>query len=152
FRSACNTDFIDNSAGVDCSDHEVNIKILLNELVANGDLTEKQRNQLLSDMTEDVAALVLKNNYLQTQALSLAHSQALARMGEYRRFIQRMEMEGRLVRQLESLPEDEALLERQANQQSLTRPELAVLMSYAKAMLKEVLGTRSLSDDAYVSR
>ncbi|MCW8194134.1 NAD-glutamate dehydrogenase [Proteobacteria bacterium 005FR1] len=149
---ACNTDFIDNSGGVDCSDHEVNIKILLNELVLNGDLTQKQRNKLLAEMTEDVAALVLTNNYLQTQAISLAQSQALQRMGEYRRLIQSMEAEGRLDRQLEFLPDDETMVERQANQQSLTRPELSVMMSYAKVMLKETLATRNLSRDPYVAR
>jgi glutamate dehydrogenase len=149
---ACNTDFIDNSAGVDCSDHEVNIKILLNELVINSDLTQKQRNKLLAEMTEDVAARVLGNNYLQTQAISIAQSQALQRMGEYRRFIQSLENEGRLDRQLESLPDDETLVERQANNQSLTRPELSVLVSYAKVMLKEALATKSLSQDPYVAR
>lgn len=149
---ACNTDFIDNSAGVDCSDHEVNIKILLNELVINGDLTQKQRNKLLVDMTEDVAALVLSNNYLQSQAISIAQSQALQRMGEYRRFIQSLENEGRLDRRLESLPDDETLVERQANNQSLTRPELSVLVSYAKVLLKEQLATKSLSRDPYIAR
>ncbi|MGQ9427407.1 NAD-glutamate dehydrogenase [Gilvimarinus sp. F26214L] len=149
---ACNTDFIDNSAGVDCSDHEVNIKILLNELVLNGDLTEKQRNKLLADMTEDVAALVLSNNYLQTQAISLAESQVMQRMGEYRRLIQALEDEGRLDRELEFLPDDDALAERQANEQSLTRPELSVLVSYAKVKMKEELAVPSLTDDDYVAQ
>ncbi|MEX1033664.1 MAG: NAD-glutamate dehydrogenase [Cellvibrionaceae bacterium] len=149
---ACNTDFIDNSAGVDCSDHEVNIKIVLNELVLNGDLTEKQRNKLLADMTQDVAALVIQDNYLQTQAISIAQSQALQRMGEYQRFIQSLESEGRLSRALEFLPDDETLLERQANDQSLTRPELSVLLSYAKVMLKEALASKSLADDSYVAQ
>lgn len=149
---ACNTDFIDNASGVDCSDHEVNIKILLNELVISGDLTQKQRNKLLVDMTEDVATLVLSNNYLQSQAISIAQSQSVQNMGEYRRFIQSLESEGRLNRRLEFLPDDEVLAERHANNQSLTRPELSVLLSYAKAMLKEQLATESLSQDPYIAR
>lgn len=148
---ACNTDFIDNSAGVDSSDHEVNIKILLNDLVQNSDLTEKQRNQLLAEMTEDVARLVLTNNYLQAQTLSLIHSQAQPRMDEYRRLIQRLESDGRLDRELEFLPDDEALRERQAKGLPLTRPELAVLMSYVKAMLKEALATEELATDPYLA-
>lgn len=149
---ACNTDFIDNSAGVDSSDHEVNIKILLNDLVESGDLTAKQRNQLLADMTDDVARLVLTNNYLQAQALSLIHSQAQPRLDEYRRLIQRLESEGRLDRGLEFLPDDDALRERQAMGLSLTRPELAVLMSYVKTMLKEALATEELANDPYVAK
>lgn len=149
---ACNTDFIDNSAGVDSSDHEVNIKILLNDLVQSGDLTWKQRNQLLAAMTEDVARLVLENNHLQTQALSMMHSQARQRMNEYRRLIQRLENEGRLDRQLEFLPDDEELLERQAKGLALTRPELAVLMSYVKALLKDALATDELADDPYIGK
>lgn len=149
---ACNTDFIDNSAGVDLSDHEVNIKIVLNELVLNGDLTEKQRNQLLLDMKDDAAELVLCDNYLQTQAISVAQDQASQSMGEYRRFILSLEAEGRLDRQLESLPDDETLVERQANGQSLTRPELSVLVSYAKVQLKEALASKALAEDAYAAR
>lgn len=149
---ACNTDFIDNSAGVDSSDHEVNIKILLNDLVQSGDLTEKQRNQLLVDMTEDVARLVLANNYRQTQTLSLVHSEAAQNMDEYRRLIQRLESEGRLDRQLEFLPDDEALHERQAKGLALTRPELAVLMAYVKAALKEELANDELANDSYLAK
>ena len=82
-----NTDFVDNAGGVDCSDHEVNIKILLNTVVARGDLTEKHRNALLVEMTESVAELVLRNNYHQVQAISMAEFQAVDRGGEYQRFI-----------------------------------------------------------------
>lgn len=149
---AINTDFIDNSAGVDCSDHEVNIKILLNELVANGDLTEKQRNQLLVDMTETVSDLVLANNYQQNLAISVAHEQALSRMGEYRRFITAMQNEGRLNRQLEFLPEDEELIERQMAGQVLSRPELSLLVSYSKVMLKEGLVSDDIANDAYIAK
>ncbi len=148
---ACNTDFIDNAAGVDCSDHEVNIKILLNEVVARGDMTGKQRNQLLESMTDSVAELVLNNNYRQTQAISVAEYQASSRIGEYRRFINRMESEGRLDRSLEFIPTDEELLERQALGKSLTRPELSVLISYAKVMLKEELANPEVHADDYMA-
>jgi len=147
---SCNTDFIDNAGGVDCSDHEVNIKILLNEIVTNGDLTQKQRNQLLFDMTDNVAQLVLNNNYRQTQAISVAHSEALARSAEYRRFMVSLQMSGRLNRKLEFLPNDDVLLERQTHGKGLTRPELAVLISYAKAVLKEDLTSADIAKDAYI--
>ena len=149
---ACNTDFIDNAGGVDCSDHEVNIKILLNGLIAGGDLTLKQRNALLVEMTDDVAELVLQDNYKQTQALSLAERRARERAGEYRRLILDLEASGRLDRALEFLPADEALAERWAHGQSLTRPELAVLISYAKIDLKEALQASPLPDDPYCFR
>lgn len=149
---ACNTDFIDNAGGVDCSDHEVNIKILLNEIVANGDLTQKQRNQLLVDMTDNVAQLVLHNNTRQTQAISVAQSDALQRSAEYRRFMNALQSDGRLDRKLEFLPSDEQLLERQTHGKSLTRPELAILISYAKAVLKEDLTTANIVDDDYLAK
>ncbi|NVK41029.1 MAG: NAD-glutamate dehydrogenase [Oceanospirillaceae bacterium] len=136
---ACNTDFIDNAGGVDCSDHEVNIKILLNELVAGGEMTLKQRNRLLQEMTDEVATLVLRNNYRQVQALSLAEAHVRRAPEEYLRLIQRLEASGRLDRVLEGLPDDAAFAERQARGQALTRPELAVLMAYARAELKEAL-------------
>ena len=149
---ACNTDFIDNAGGVDCSDHEVNVKILLNEVVANGDMTLKQRNQLLVDMTDNLAALVLHNNYRQTQAISIAQADALKRGPEYRRFIHSLQSQGRLNRTLEFLPDDEALLERQAQGKGLTRPELAILVSYAKAVLKEDLAESGIADDPYIAK
>ena len=149
---ACNTDFIDNAGGVSCSDQEVNIKILLHQLVADGDMTLKQRNSLLVDMTDEVAELVLNSNYKQTQAISLAQGQAAHTMVEYRRFINSMEAAGKLDRALEALPSDEQLAERAANGQGLTRPELAVLVSYAKADLKERLVDTSAPDDAWIGR
>lgn len=149
---ACNTDFIDNAAGVDCSDHEVNIKILLDELVVNGDLTEKQRNKMLLDMTDAVAELVLENNYRQTQALSVAEFQVKARINEYRRFISFLENTGRLDRTIEYLPTDEEIAERSAQGMGLTRPELSVLISYAKVMLKEELVDSTLAEDPYVGK
>jgi glutamate dehydrogenase len=146
-----NTDFIDNAGGVDCSDHEVNIKILLNAVVARGDLTHKHRNALLEDMTTSVSELVLKNNYRQVQAISLIEYQAEIRSGEYRRFISTLENAGRLDRQLEFLPSDEALGDRKAQGKTLTRPELSVLVSYSKAILKEQLIDSDLGLDPYLS-
>ena len=149
---ACNTDFIDNAGGVDCSDHEVNVKILLNEVVSNGDLTDKQRNQLLAKMTNNVAELVLKNNYRQTQAISIAESEALSRGAEYRRFMTTLESQKRLSRKLEFLPADDILLERQSHGIGLTRPELAILISYAKAVLKEDLAADNIAGNEYVAK
>lgn len=146
-----NTDFIDNAGGVDCSDHEVNIKILLNEVVANGDLTEKQRNKMLSEMTDEVAELVLMNNYRQTQAISIASSDALPRVEEYRRLINNMEAADKLNRSLEFLPDDEEILERKSHGKGLTRPELSVLISYVKGDLKEVINNSVLPDDKCLS-
>lgn len=145
-----NTDFIDNAGGVDCSDHEVNIKILLDAIVARGDLTEKHRNQLLEDMTEAVSELVLANNYRQVQAISIAEREAQVRSGEYRRLISTLENSGRLDRELEFLPSDDALGERRTQNLGLTRPELSVLISYSKAILKEELIASDLGDDAHL--
>jgi glutamate dehydrogenase len=148
----CNTDFIDNAAGVDCSDHEVNIKILLNSVVARGDLTPKHRNRLLEEMTENVSELVLENNYRQAQAISLAESESARRIGEYTRLITRLEETGRLDRELEFLPSNDELVERRAQGLGLTRPELSVLISYSKGILKEELAPSSIPDDSYLSR
>lgn len=144
---ACNTDFIDNAGGASCSDHEVNIKILLNDVLADGEMTHKQRNQLLAEMTDEVARLVLDSNYRQTQALSLAQRRARERMGEYRRLMTDLESRGRLDRALEFLPSDEQLAER-----ALVRPELAVLLSYSKLDLKQALLDSPVPDDPYLTR
>ncbi|MBS7661009.1 NAD-glutamate dehydrogenase [Pseudomonas lalucatii] len=149
---ASNTDFIDNAGGVDCSDHEVNIKILVNEVVTAGDMTGKQRNKLLAEMTDAVGNLVLGNNYKQTQALSLAQRRARERIGEYRRLIGALEMAGKLDRALEYLPSDEQLAERAASGNGLTRAELSVLISYSKIDLKEALLKSSVPDDDYLAR
>ncbi len=149
---ASNTDFIDNAGGVDCSDHEVNIKILLNEIVAAGDMTGKQRNKLLAEMTDAVGSLVLANNYKQTQALSLAQRRARSSMGEYKRLITALEAAGKLDRPMEFLPTDEQLAERVSNGHGLTRPELSVLISYSKIDLKESLLTSLVPDDDYLAR
>ncbi|WP_404369358.1 NAD-glutamate dehydrogenase [Marinobacter sp.] len=147
-----NTDFIDNAGGVDCSDHEVNMKILLNRVVAAGDLTEKQRNVMLEQMTDEVSELVLLNNYRQTQAISIASYDAANRLEEYRRLMNAFENEGKLNRQLEFLPDEEMLAERKAKKQGLTRPELSVLISYVKGDLKQVLVNSSLPDDPDLTR
>ncbi|MFC5698646.1 NAD-glutamate dehydrogenase [Pseudomonas sp. GCM10022186] len=149
---ASNTDFIDNAGGVDCSDHEVNIKILLNEIVGAGDMTGKQRNKLLAEMTDDVGNLVLGNNYKQTQALSLAQRRAREKIGEYKRLIAALEAAGKLDRGLEFLPSDEELNERIAGGQGLTRPELSVLISYSKIDLKESLLKSLVPDDDYLAQ
>jgi glutamate dehydrogenase len=147
----CFTDFIDNAGGVDCSDHEVNMKILLDDMVANGDMTVKQRNTTLEKLTEDVSELVLTNNYRQTQALGVAFTESFPRVEEYRRLINSLEAEGKLNRELEFLPADDLISERKANGQGLTRPELAVLISYVKGDLKELLATDDLAKDPFVS-
>jgi NAD-specific glutamate dehydrogenase len=147
-----NTDFIDNSGGVDCSDHEVNIKILLNEVVESGDMTEKQRNQLLAQMTEEIAQLVLKNTYWQSRTISLEEAQALPLLDEHLRFIRCLERAGKLDRALEHLPNDEALPERKAAGEGLTRPEISVLIAYAKNFLFEALLASDLPEDPYISR
>ncbi|KZY69836.1 MULTISPECIES: NAD-glutamate dehydrogenase [unclassified Oleiphilus] len=147
-----NTDFIDNAAGVDCSDNEVNIKILLGGVVADGDMTDKQRNKLLHDMTDDVAEHVLRHNYRQTQAISIASHEAIARTEEYRRLMNSMELAGKLNRELEFLPLEEEMVERKSIGSGLTRPELAVLISYVKGDLKELLNDSCFTSDAYVAK
>ncbi|WP_110687931.1 NAD-glutamate dehydrogenase [Salinicola aestuarinus] len=142
-----NTDFIDNAGGVNCSDHEVNIKILLDDIVQRGDMTEKQRNELLGEMTDEVGDLVVRDNYRQTQALSLAELQSQEGLGPYRRFINELEAAGSLDRELEFLPSDEQLIERSNNEGGLTMPELSVLISYAKSTLKSDLIAAELPDD-----
>lgn len=145
------TDFIDNAGGVDCSDHEVNIKIMLNEIVASGDMTMKQRNKLFMDMTDAVSTLVLSNNYRQTQAIALAHRECEERMDEYVSLIRDFEESGKLNRALEYLPDEETISERKLNGQGLTKPELSILISYAKADLKERLNLEAISQDTYLS-
>jgi len=136
---AVNSDFIDNSAGVDCSDHEVNIKIALNEAVTREDLTRKQRNTLLAEMTDEVAQLVLANNYNQAQTLSLAARQAAHHPAEYQRLIAFLVQHTDLDAALEFLPSEEELTERYAAASGLTGPELAVLLAYAKIHVKTCL-------------
>jgi len=146
------TDAIDNSAGVDCSDHEVNIKILLNDLVAAGDLTPKQRDALLVSMTDEVGALVLRDNYLQTQAISMMEAQGPDMLDAGGRFMRLLEKAGRLDRAIEFLPPDETLTERAARKQGFTRPELAVLLAYGKIWLYDHILASDLPDDPFMAR
>ncbi|HEY7773562.1 MAG TPA: NAD-glutamate dehydrogenase domain-containing protein, partial [Marinagarivorans sp.] len=131
----------------DCSDHEVNLKILLQGVMDNGELTEKQRNELLKDYTDEISDIVLGHNFAQTECLSLAQRQVDKRAGEYRKFIGYLEKHGGLNRALEFLPDDQALGKRYERGGVLTRPELAVLLSYAKVMLKENLSKTDLIED-----
>ena len=136
------TDAIDNSAGVDCSDHEVNIKILLDGVVDAGELTTKQRNDVLASMTDEVAELVLDNNEAQTLALVIARRQALPMVNVHARYIDVLETEGWLDRALEFLPTDKQIAERQAAGAGLQAPELAVLIAYTKnANVAEIVQT-----------
>jgi glutamate dehydrogenase len=145
------TDAIDNSAGVDTSDHEVNIKVLLGLPIADGELTEKQRNALLVEMTDDVAQLVLRDNYFQTQALSVAGRIGLRLLDQQQRFIRFLEKEGRLNRALEFLPSDETIDERRARGIGLTGPERAVLLAYSKMWLFDALLASELPEDAWIA-
>ena len=144
-------DAIDNSAGVDCSDHEVNIKILLDAIVENGDMTEKQRNELLAEMTEEVGQLVLRDNYQQTQAIDQAVSLGRPMVDVHARYIHALEQSGRLNRELEFLPSEEELGERRANGVGLTAPEFAILLSYAKITLYKELLASNAPEDPYLS-
>lgn len=147
-----NTDAIDNSAGVNTSDVEVNIKIALSTPEREGSLTAEDRNKLLAEMTEDVAGLVLRNNYLQPLALSLTERRGIGDLGFARRLMQTLEADGRLDRGVEFLPDDTALAERARRGEPLTRPEIAVLLAYAKLALKDELLASEVPDDPYLSR
>jgi glutamate dehydrogenase len=142
-----NTDAIDNSAGVDTSDHEVNIKIALGEALARDGMAIDERNALLAAMTDEVAALVLRDNYLQTQAISVTEAQGVAMLPAQGRLIRHLERSGRLQRRLEYLPEDEELAERQAAGRGLTRPEIAVLLAYSKIALYQEILASTLPDE-----
>jgi len=145
-----NTDAIDNSAGVDCSDHEVNIKILLDRVVADGDLTGKQRDALLVEMTDEVAGLVLADNRAQTRALYTARAQAHAMVDVHGRYLSTLERTGRLNRALEFLPTDDELAERAAAGSGLVMPEFAVLLAYSKIWIYEELLASDLPEDRYL--
>ncbi|WP_125077400.1 NAD-glutamate dehydrogenase domain-containing protein [Pseudoxanthomonas sp. SGT-18] len=147
-----NTDFIDNSAGVDTSDHEVNIKILLNAAVRDGSLTMAARNKLLASMTDEVARLVLFDNYRQNQAISLMERMSARRLGSKQHFIRTLEAQGLLDRQIEFLPSDAELAARKARGQGMTRPELAVLLSYAKLVAFQQMLDSDIPEDPYLSK
>ncbi len=142
-----NTDAIDNAAGVDCSDHEVNIKILLNGLVSGGHMDMDARNALLESMEDDVSSLVLKNNYRQTLALTVSRATAPADVGAQTRLMRALERAGHLDRAVEFLPDDDALEELERSDIGMTRPEMAVLMAYSKNTLYDALLASSVPDD-----
>jgi glutamate dehydrogenase len=146
------TDAIDNSAGVDCSDHEVNIKILVGGIVEAGDLTLKQRNDLLASMTDEVGHLVLTDNYYQSQALDIATHRPLYLLDGQQRLMQWLESNGRLNRAIEFLPTDEEIAKRRARKQGLTAPENAVVLAYAKMSVFDELVASNLPDDPYYAR
>jgi glutamate dehydrogenase len=147
-----NTDFIDNSGGVDCSDHEVNLKILLGIAVARGDLTRKQRDELLAEVAGDVTKHVLYDNYLQAQIISQEAAASTGRIRDYEDLIASLEAEGLLDRALEHLPSTEEMAERERSGAGMVRPELAVLLAYAKLSLKNALLASALPDDLYLER
>jgi glutamate dehydrogenase len=145
-----NTDAIDNSAGVDTSDHEVNIKILLDDVVRDGDLTDKQRNALLAEMTDEVGDLVLANNYGQNVALASGVFQAANLMHVHHAYVSALEAKGKLDRALEFLPTDRQFRERMQSGRGLTSPELAVLLAYTKNTIHAQLVGSTLTDDPYL--
>jgi glutamate dehydrogenase len=146
-----NTDAIDNVAGVNCSDHEVNIKILLGSAVAAGDMTEQKRNELLLEMTESVADRVIYDSYIQTQAVSLALAQAPSMVEVHQRLVRHLEQSAHLNRELEFLPSDETIAGREHDHLGFVAPELAVLMAYCKIDLyRDLLGS-NLPEDPYLA-
>ena len=147
-----NTDAIDNSAGVNTSDMEVNVKIALSIPLRDGRLTLSARNTLLAGMTDEVAALVLRNNYLQPLAISLSQRRGMEDSGFLQRLIQTLEARGSLDRAVEFLPDDMALTERRRRSQPFTRPELAVLLASAKITLYDDLLESAVPDDRYLGR
>ncbi|MCW2781850.1 MAG: putative NAD-glutamate dehydrogenase [Marmoricola sp.] len=145
-----NTDFIDNSAGVDTSDHEVNIKILLDRVMADGELTQQQRNELLASMTDEVGDQVLVDNYEQNVALANASAQAPALLHVHEDWIRSLEHDGLLNRELEALPTRREVANRLENREGLTVPELSVLMAYTKIVLADELLRSDLADDPFL--
>jgi glutamate dehydrogenase len=147
-----NTDFIDNSAGVDTSDHEVNIKILLGAPLQRGELSVEDRNTLVASLTDEVGALVLNDNYRQNQAISLMEVMSVPRLGTFGHFIRTLESQGLLDRGIEFLPSDAELAERKERGQGLTRPELSILLSYDKIVIFNQLLDSDVPEDPYLSR
>ncbi len=145
-----NTDAVDNSGGVDCSDHEVNIKIMLNMMTDDGKMTREERDKLLKSMQDDVAELVLRDNYLQTQIISYMQHRGAKSVPGNKKLMRELEKDGRLDRALESLPQDAELDVRFTRGRGLTRPELAVLMAYAKLSLHDIVLNSDLPDDPFV--
>ncbi|MET7462616.1 NAD-glutamate dehydrogenase [Nonomuraea sp. NPDC005501] len=146
-----NTDFIDNSAGVDTSDHEVNIKILLDQVVRDGRLTDTQRNEVFTSMTDEVAHLVLRDNHAQNVVLAAARAQAVEMLHIHARYLRRLEREGLVNRELEFLPSDKTLAERRQARLGLTAPEFSVLLAYTKLVVDAELLASDLPDDPYLA-
>ena len=144
-----NADFIDNSAGVDCSDHEVNLKILADLAVHRGALKESERNDVLREVTEDVVEHVLYDSFLQAQILGQEAEGSTGRLFAYEDLMQQLESEGLLLRSAEFLPTTEEMAERRRSGEAMTRPELAVLLSYAKRSVAEALLESTLIDDPH---
>lgn len=149
-KGRINTDAIDNSAGVDTSDHEVNIKILLGHAVQSGDLTIKQRDQILSKMTDDVAKHVLNDNYLQTLCLTFAETQKEADFDNHVKLMQFFEKEIGLNRDVEMLPDDDEVKRRESTKSGFTRPEMAVLLAYAKIKFYQEVLDSDLPKDKFM--
>jgi glutamate dehydrogenase len=147
-----NTDFIDNSAGVDCSDHEVNLKILLDAQVKKGSLSYKKRNEVLASLTDEVAKLVLYDNYAQALVMGFSAYSAVKNLTLHFNYIKELESEGVLKRKVQFLPDDKTLLDRKALGKGLTRPELAVLLAYTKIYIKQEILKTSIPEDAYLSK
>jgi glutamate dehydrogenase len=147
-----NSDSVDNVGGVDCSDKEVNIKILLNGLVQSGDLTVKQRNKILYDMTDEVSEIVLTDCYRQTHSISITEMRGASQLKEQTRFIHNMERSGKLDRVLEFIPSDEEIADRLAQGRGLTRPELSVLLAYSKMVLKDDLVHPDITNNPFHDR
>jgi glutamate dehydrogenase len=144
------TDFIDNSAGVDTSDHEVNIKILLDRAVGDGEITRDNRNDLLQEMTDEVAALVLRHNYGQNMALATARAQGPEMLHVHARYLRMLERDKRLRRGQDAMPGDKEIAERRSAGQGLTNPELALLLAHTKISAAEEVLASGLADDPYL--
>ncbi len=145
-----NTDAIDNVAGVNCSDHEVNIKILLSDVIAEGEMTDEERNALLTQMTDAVGSQVLYGSYTQTQALSLAAAQSVSMLDVHARLIRRLEQVAGLDREIEFLPSEKTIATRRNERRGLVSPELATLMAYGKIFLYSELVESDLPEDPYL--
>jgi glutamate dehydrogenase len=148
----CNTDSIDNSGGVHSSDREVNIKIPLNGLMQDGKLTRDKRDPLLARMTDDLVSAVLYDSYVQSLAISLLEKDAPSRLGEHAELIRLLERDGLISRAVEYLPDDEAMTERRTRGKGLTRPELAILVSYSKISLFDAMLKSEVPDDPFFER
>lgn len=146
-----NTDFIDNSGGVDCSDHEVNLKILLNQEMQEGKLSTTKRDKLLESLTNEVAALVLRDNYSQALVLSFTAFASRKYLNLHQAYIKELDTHESFSRSVEFIPDDKKLVERKAASQGLTRPELAVILEYTKIYLKSSILQTDLPDDPYIS-